>query len=257
MAVDDRHQPTVGLFGCPRVIVGGAANVVPRGSRRLLAFVALHRVRLERGYVAGVLWPLGDDVRATANLRSALWRLRCAGIDVIATDKRSVMLVPGTAVDVHTIAEWAGRLISGQAQPGDFDIGQLPADACELFPGWSDDWVVLERERLRQRVLHALEVLARLLSEQGRHAEAIRAALRAVGVEPLRESAQRALISSHLAGGSTVAATCAYASFAELVRRELGIEPSRRIASLIPQPEPEVIIRISEIDGSRPTSVFS
>ncbi|MGW2995279.1 bifunctional ornithine acetyltransferase/N-acetylglutamate synthase, partial [Streptomyces sp. NPDC001193] len=31
------------------------------------------------------------------------------------------------------------------------------ADALDLLPGWYDDWVLLEQERVRQRLLHALE----------------------------------------------------------------------------------------------------
>jgi hypothetical protein len=73
------------------------------------------------------------------------------------------------------------------------------AEALELLPGWYDDWVLLEREPLRQRVLHGLEALSRHLVRAGRFAEAVEAAMVAVAVEPLRESAQRALVTAHLA----------------------------------------------------------
>ena len=60
-------------------------------------------------------------------------------------------------------------------------------DALDLLPGWYDDWVVFERERLRQRLLHALEMLSLRLVRQGRFGEAVEAAL-LVHAEPLRES---------------------------------------------------------------------
>ena len=82
---------------------------MPTGGQRLLAFVALHPARLDRGYVAGVLWPVGGDVRAIGNLRSALWRLRAAGIDVVGADKHTLALAPSARVDVHAVAAWAGR----------------------------------------------------------------------------------------------------------------------------------------------------
>jgi DNA-binding SARP family transcriptional activator len=199
----------------------------------LLAFVALRRGRVERPYAAGALWPFGDDMRAAGNLRSALWRLRRAGVDVIDADKWSLALAPGTVVDVHQLVGWATRLIDGNARPEDLTLRHLPDDPCHLLSGWYDEWVILERERVRQRVLHGLEALAHLLTEQARYAEAVEAAMRAVADEPLRESAQRALLSVYLAQGNMVEAQGAYTSFARLLRRELGVEPSRLISDLL------------------------
>jgi DNA-binding SARP family transcriptional activator len=66
-----------------------------------------------------------------------------------------------------------------------------------LFPGWYDDWVLLERERLRRLRLHALEVLADKLVREGRYGEAVQATYAAVRTEPLRESAHRAVVRVH------------------------------------------------------------
>jgi DNA-binding SARP family transcriptional activator len=250
-------ERTVRLLGRPRVVVGGASRVVPTGSQRLLAFVALHPMRLERGYVAGMLWPVGGDVRAIGNLRSALWRLRTAGIEVITADKHTLALAPGVRVDVHAVAAWAGRLIGGTAGPDDLELSTVPAEACGLFPGWRDDWAVLERERMRQKVLHALEALSVQLSRQGRHADAVAAVHLAVAEEPLRESAQRALLAAHLVAGDRAAARTAYADFAELLRATLGVEPSRRITELVAQAAPTDTRAQSPVGGARPMSVSS
>src|SRR5690242_21218853 len=50
-------------------------------------------------------------------------------------------------------------------------------DAIDLLPGWYDDWVLMERERVRQRLLHALEALSGQLAQVGRCAEAVDAAM--------------------------------------------------------------------------------
>jgi DNA-binding SARP family transcriptional activator len=228
-------QPSalVHLLGGPYVTYAGRRRIVPEGSKRLLAFVALRSGRVERRYAAGALWPYGDDLRAAGNLRSALWRLRRADIDVIAADKWSLALAPGTLVDVHRLVGWATRLIQKAAGPDDLSLQHLPEDACNLLPGWYDEWVVLERERVRQRVLHGLEALTQLLTEEARYADAIEAAMRAVSDEPLRESAQRALLSVYLAQGNLAEARSAYAAFAGLLQRELGVEPSSHITHLI------------------------
>src|SRR5206468_12712768 len=102
-----------------------------------------------------------------------------------------------------------------------------------------DDWVLMERERIRQRVLHALEALSRRLAGTARCAEAVEAAMMAVSAEPLRESAQRALIEAHVAEGNWVEGRRAYDAYRDPVRRELGAEPPMDLLATIPsRPEP-------------------
>lgn len=57
----------------------------------------------------------------------------------------------------------------------------------ELLPGWHDDWVLPQREMLRQLRLHTIEAVARYRLSEGNHALAIEAALAAAALEPLRE----------------------------------------------------------------------
>lgn len=220
------------LLGGPYVIQDGCRFSVPEGSKRLLVFVALHGGQVDRRHAAGTLWPYGDDDRAAGNLRSALWRLKGAGIDVVHADKCSLGLRSGTVLDVHTLSDWAGRLIDGSAAAEDLRLRWSP-EAVDLLPGWYDDWVIFERERIRQRLLHALESLSRQLARLGRCAEAIEVALHAVNVEPLRESGQRALVEAHLAEGNVVEARRIYEEYARLVRRELGVEPGPELAGLL------------------------
>ena len=231
--VETRGNLRVHLFGGPYVSVDGRQCPVPEGSKRLLAFVALRRGRIERRYVAGTLWPVGNDGRAAGNLRSALWRLRAAGIDVLYHDKWSLSLLGQVRVDVHELQAWADRIIAGSPCAADLEPVRLETEALDLLPGWYDDWTILERERLRQRVLHALEAQSQLLSEQGRHADAISAALAAVMAEPLRESAQRALIEAHLAENNWAEAQRILHAYSALLSRELGVAPSRELVCMI------------------------
>ncbi|MFK0252429.1 BTAD domain-containing putative transcriptional regulator [Streptomyces sp. NPDC090445] len=227
------EAPMLHLLGGPRVVHHGRWLDVPEGGKRLLAFVALNGGRVERRHAAGTLWPSGDDLRAAGNLRSALWRLKAAGIDLLDSDKCSLSVREHTVVDLYVLYGWAGRLINGKATAQDLSALKWRTDALDLLPGWYDDWVLLERERVRQRLLHALEALSRELGRVGRHAEAVESALVAVSAEPLRESAQRALIQAHLAEGNLVEAMRAYDTYRNLVRRELGVEPGRELSGLI------------------------
>lgn len=223
--------PVLHLFGGPYVTVDGYRYNVPEGSKRLLAFVALRRTRVERRHAAGALWPSGDDERAAGNLRSALWRLRGAGIKVLDVDKWSLSLNPKVVVDVHRVMEWATRLVGGTSLGADLTVTRAWLDALELLPGWYDDWALIERERLRQRVLHALEALSRSLAKVGRFADAVEAAMMAVSAEPLRESAQQALVDAHLAEGNLGEALRCYQAYRILVRRELRVDPSASLTA--------------------------
>jgi hypothetical protein len=186
-----RRPTTIHLCGGPYVTVGSRRIEVPEGSKRVLAYAALRGCSIERRQIAGALWPYGDDNRAGGNLRSALWRLRGVGIDVIDADKWSISMQSDVHVDVTEICQWAGRLVSSRAIEADLTGWQDSVNALDLLPGWYDDWVIMERERVRQRLLHALEALCRLLAERGAYAQAVEAAMLAVDARERPARARR------------------------------------------------------------------
>jgi DNA-binding SARP family transcriptional activator len=113
--------------------------------------------------------------------------------------------------------------------------------SMELLPGWYDDWVIFERDRLRQLRLHALEALTEELIVQGLYARAIETALETIRLEPLRESAHRLAMRIHLEENNVVEAMRHYRAFRDLLREELGIEPSADLQMLLP---PSVLDRL-------------
>ena len=58
----------------------------------------------------------------------------------------------------------------------------------------------------------------------------------AIIAEPLRESAQRALLEAHLAESNLIEARRDFLAYRKLVRRELGVEPSVELAALVRRP---------------------
>jgi DNA-binding SARP family transcriptional activator len=133
--------------------------------------------------------------------------------------------------------QWATRLIEGHDTERDLTISPWVADALDLLPGFYDDWALMERERVRQRILHALEALSEKLAAAGRFADAIEAAMLATSAEPLRESAQRALIKAHAAEGNMTEARRSYRAYHDLLHRELGVAPSRDFAAGLNLPD--------------------
>jgi DNA-binding SARP family transcriptional activator len=224
---------TLCLLGGPFIIKNGRRFEIPEGSQRPLVFVALNGGRVSRRYVAGTLWPCGDDERAAGNLRSTLWRMRVAGIDLLHADKHVLYLDSEVTVDITPLSRWATQVIDGSAHGFELGAIELNPQKSDLLPGWYDDWVIFERERLRQLLLHAMEALARRLITQHRFAAAVQSALTAVGIEPLRESAQRVLIETYLAEGNFVEARRAYLAYREMLAAELGVSPSSELADIV------------------------
>lgn len=221
------------LFGGPFLTFDTRRVDPPDGSKRLLALLALEGSGVDRRDLAGRLWPDVDYRRAEGNLRSALWRLHRTGLDVIDCAGQELTLQAGVEVDVQILAGWAHRIISGQIRGDDLRLAPAVEHGLCVLPGWYDDWVVLERERLRSWLLQALEVLTARLCRTGRHAEGIEAAVIAVAADPLRESAQRALIEAHLAEGNLVEAHRARDTYRDVLRRELGAPLSPQMCSLL------------------------
>lgn len=211
--------------------VHGHTVEIPHSSERLVAFLALSARPVFRGYVAGILWLEHSEERALANLRSALWRLRLAGADVVSTVGDRMTLERDVVVDIRELTAWA-RQVDDAPEIEPDQLERLLA-AQELLPDWYDDWTIAERERFKHIRLHALEACCRRLSAAGEHARAVEAGLVAVAGEPLRESAQRVLISAYLAEGNVGQALQQYRSFRALIRSELGLAPSLQLDNLV------------------------
>jgi DNA-binding SARP family transcriptional activator len=208
----------------------GEPVALPMGLQRLVALLALAGPK-PRAAVAGTLWPEGTDQRAFGSLRTTLWRLQSSGLRLLAADPGALALAPNVQVDVHEFLASA-RLIARGDDPGT-RAPALVMRGGELLPGWGDEWVALERERIHQLRLHALEALSDRLLKAGRHADALEAALAAVAVEPLRESARRAAVRVHLAESNQHEAIRQYLAFRDLLRSELGVEPSPALTGLV------------------------
>lgn len=223
----------VNVLGGFEMTHDGVLDSVPVSSQRVVAFLALQPRPLQRVYVAGVLWPDSTEEHASACLRSALWRLRRPDYRIVDATTTHLRLEPSAVVDLVIAAAGARRILSGAQSCDERDLDCI-ANAGDVLPDQYEDWALIERERFRQLRMHALEALSVALVKAGRFAGAVRAGLAAVEGEPLRESAQRALISAHLAEGNPSEALRQYRFFERLLKKELGLAPSEAIRSLLP-----------------------
>jgi DNA-binding SARP family transcriptional activator len=201
-------------------------------AQRLVAFLALQEHAVLRSYVASTLWLDSTEERAFGSLRSALWRLRQADLELVEVTSRAIRLDRRVGVDLREAVIAAHRALAGSGayEGAEVDTADL---AGELLPDWYDDWIVLERERFRELRVRALECLCERHVAAGRYARAMEAALQAVRDEPLRESAHRSVIAVHLAEGNQVEALRRYDAYRRLLHGELGLEPSGRMTELL------------------------
>jgi DNA-binding SARP family transcriptional activator len=213
----------------------GVRVPLPLGAQRLLAFLGVHGAPLLRTYVAESLWPDGSLRRASANLRSAVWRTRQTNHNIFDVSGGRLSLVSGVRVDVQEAAIMArcllDRAISDAA--GYLRPDTVTALSAGLLCEWYDEWLLLERDRWNQLRLHALEALAERLLAAGEYSQAVQAALAAVWVEPLRESAHRILIRVHAAEGNLSEAVGQYRRYRQLLHRELKTPPTAQMEELM------------------------
>ena len=204
----------------------------------LLAFLALHPGQAQtRDSIATLLWGNVPDERARHSLRQTLVSLRqaLAGItpspllehaDTVALEPAALEVDVGRfeqlvrAGTPDTLGE-AAALYRGELLAG---IGVREA----AF----EDWLLGERERLREQVIDALTRLIDLHTDGNETERAVQAALHLLAIDPLAENAHRALMRLYAEQGRRAAALRQYQLCVSVLRRELGAEPERETRSL-------------------------
>lgn len=216
-----------------RLTVEGEVVSLSDGSERLVGCLAVADRPHVRSSLARALWPDRTEQEAQASLRRALWRLNRDVPGLLEQGPTYVGLCHHVEVDlreVYAVAE------SPPAEDGPCDRGVIRMLEGDLLPHWSYDWLDGRRESLRQLRLHTLESLARADLEAGRTTLALMTALSAVGLDPLRESAQRIVIAVHIAEGNTAEAIRQYVAFRDLLWAELQLRPGSQLRAMLPEP---------------------
>jgi predicted ATPase/DNA-binding SARP family transcriptional activator len=221
-------------------LVSADAPVSPIHSPRvqaLLAYLVLHRATPQpRQQLAFLLWPDTSDAQARTNLRQLLHTLKQALPDADSF----VHVTPHTlqwrsdAPCRLDVTDFAAALSQASAAEQHGDVHSLRMtleQACALYqgdllPSCYDDWIVPERERLRQAYAGALERLALLLESQDEPRAALAYARRLLRHDPLREETYRVLLRLYAACGDRAGVRRVYQTCAAVLQRELGVEPS-------------------------------
>ena len=248
------------LFGGfhARLEPGSAIALPTRKSQALLAYLALPVGRAHpRDKLAALLWGGMREESARASLRQALFAIRRALGDTAALqqDGDTLALGPG-AVEVDAVA--FERLVRGGtptalAQAGAVYQGDLLSGfAVDEAP--FEEWLLGERERLREL---AVEALAKLLAHErkaGASEAAMHTTLKLLALDPLQEAVHRALMRQYAESGRRGAALRQYQQCVGVLARELGIEPEPQTKALyqeILRERPHHRVAVAESDVSR------
>ncbi|MFL5665180.1 MAG: BTAD domain-containing putative transcriptional regulator, partial [Ktedonobacteraceae bacterium] len=212
---------------------------VPR-VQSLLAYLVLHRsAPQDRSHLAFLLWPESTEAQAHTNLRQLLYHLRQSLPDAdqfLHADKQSLQWLPAHADGTFTldIQEFEQAFAQAeQAEQAQDTIAMRQAFEWvlqlyrgDLLPSCYEEWIVPERDRLRQVFLQAAERLIALLEEERDYGPAITAAHSLLRQDPLHEATYRQLMRLYALRGDRAAALRAYHSCAKFLERELGTGPS-------------------------------
>jgi len=205
-----------------------------RNAQALFAYLLLNAViphRRER--LAGLFWPDSSEENARSNLRHELWRLRKAleieGDSYFLADDLTIAFNPHSeySLDVH-------RLESKPLEESATDdlIVALSAYHGELLPGFYDEWVFLERDRLVALFEAKITRLLEILQTEGRWAEVLDWGNRWIALGGWPEPAYRALISAYANTGDLSKAVAIYERYAQALQKDLGMKPSEQTQAL-------------------------
>src|SRR5438105_4938325 len=205
----------------------------------LLAYLVLHRTAPQaRSHLAFLLWPDSDETQAHSNLRKLLHQLRQAlprADHFLHAGRHTLQWLPehpdaSWTLDVLDFEQALARAEQVEQAQDTTALRQALEQVVELYrgdllPSSYDEWILPERDRLRQLFLQAAERLIALLEEERDYDAAIRAAQRLLRYDPLHEATYRDLMRFYALRGDRAAALRVYHTCVTILERELAAEP--------------------------------
>jgi WD40 repeat protein/DNA-binding SARP family transcriptional activator len=225
----------VRLLGQFDIRMDGKRVTIPsRAGQSLLAYLMLtvgtaHR----RERLAGILWPDTTDENARKNLRQELWRIRKA-ISTGQPAEKEYLLADEITLTFNRDSEY--WLDVSQIERPDLDLQSLIVNLSlyqgELLPGFYDEWVAIERERIQAVFEKGMEQLLEQLIAAERWIAVQEWGERWLTLSGVREPAYRALmLASGVRGDMAKVASLYQRCTAELLEN-IGVEPSAETRGL-------------------------
>ncbi len=193
----------------------------------LFAYLVLHRDAPQpRQQIAFHLYPDSSKAQARTNLRNLFHLLRQAlpDADLFLHANTQSLKWQSDAPFTLDVDEFENAL---RQATGTADL-QKAVDLYpgDLIPNCYDDWILPERERLRQQFIQALARLCASLEAEGDYRTALGYAERLLHSDPLREDSYRTLMRLSALAGDRAGVVRFYNTCGTVLQRELAIGPS-------------------------------
>jgi DNA-binding SARP family transcriptional activator len=226
------------LLGPPRLSVDDeTATLANRKLICLLGYLALAPGRREsRERLVGLLWSESDERRARGSLRQALAAFRriCGelGFSGFETDRGHCALSQSEAVtDVEEVLSALGP---GPVHPALLELDDLPEtlmQGCEDVDPAFRNWLTVQREGLRERLLRGLSAGLDAAEATGADGEPAAAAI--LRLDPTQERAVRHLMRVRARAGDAGGALAAYNRLWQVLDEAHDMEPSPETVALV------------------------
>lgn len=249
------------LGGCEIATAAGVVHLESAKTTALLAFLAVTRSTHSRAKLAGLLWPELSEERAATALRRALWdlkrRLSPPGRPpVVLATRESVAFNASLPHDLDVEAFLAAlarqdadagpgpqATASAAAAAGEDEVERLEratgsyrgdlldgvfVDSAPAF----EEWLLVERERLRSLALAALRRLVELLRHRGEPARALAHARHLLALDSWLEEGHCAVAELLALTGQRGAALTQLETCRHLLAVELGVPPAPATVAL-------------------------
>ncbi len=217
---------------------------VSRKAQALLVYLAVTGRAHFRDALAGLLWGESPEERAAGNLRVVLSNLRRLVPDHVIITRRTVEFNRESDCWIDVV-EFESKMqeARGRKRADTSCVLQL-ATCLRLYQGDFldgfyvrgapdfEEWLLVERERLRQTVLQSLHCLVQHHVARGEYVAGIECVTRLLALDPWREEAHRELMRLLALSGQRSAALAQYEKCRHLLEAELGLEPLEETTAL-------------------------
>lgn len=228
------------LFGglTVRSASGEAVQLAGQKDQALLGFLALSPgTAYARDRLASLLWSDRGEKQARDSLKQCLLRLRRSlepiAPSALVADRRSASLDASmVSVDVGRLEQW---LKDGTAQSIERAVALYSGELLEGLGARNagfEDWLLVERQRLRQLVMESLASLMAMPLAAGWRDRAVAAARRLLSLDPVHEAACRVLMRSLADRQERAQALKLFEGLRSRLQQELGVEPDPETIAL-------------------------
>jgi len=205
--------------------------------QEFLAYLLIHHAEPQpRSQLAFTLWPDSSSAQSRANLRTLIHLLHqvlpCIN-KYLQVDHQILFWDDRAPYDFDVACFRAALASADRAGEKGEQAGCLLAleDAVriyhgDLLPDCYADWILPERERLRQTYLDSLARLVQLFEDQRQYSRAIAYSQDILRLDPLQEAAYRSLMRLHALSGNRADVIRAYQACKRSLETELSVLPS-------------------------------